>query len=474
MFAGREKEIQKLLKSFNKAKGTLNVIKGRRRIGKTKLIKHLPVINKRVTLRYLTSSPPNLKVSDADERELYAEQVKSEFNLGYMPPHSTWRELFSFIGDICIESNLILAIDEVNWLATKSPVFMSVFFELWENQFTQKKSFMIILSGSLSSWIEENILMNKGFVGRISVSITLKELPLKYLQTFFNHKIKREYSVDIIKMLSAVGSVPRYLEELDITQTAETNLQRLAFDDAGFLYDEFEKMFYDLFSKENQFYRKILEQVGSSRKLLTAKELATKMNLTYSGRHTKAIKVLEEVGFLSKQFSWDIVKKSSSKTYVLRITDNYTAFYFRAIAKFKTNSLVQAPKPTNLASLLGLQFENLTHNNISFILSRLNIESKDVRFAGFHFQSQTKIRQSCQIDLLIHVKNRVYICECKLYSEEITGSIISEVKQKINKLPQIKGVSYEPVLIHGNLVADSVVDSDYFNEIIDLSDSIFI
>jgi len=68
---------------------------------------------------------------------------------------------------------------------------MSIFFELWENQFTQKKSFMIILSGSLSSWIEENILMNKGFVGRISVSITLKELALHDLPTFFGARIKK-------------------------------------------------------------------------------------------------------------------------------------------------------------------------------------------------------------------------------------------------------------------------------------------
>ncbi|MGI9278883.1 MAG: AAA family ATPase [Endozoicomonas sp.] len=203
MFAGRKKEIKQLLDSFSRRKGTLNVIRGRRRIGKTRLIKELPNFGKNITLRYLTSSPPDAKVTDAEERRQYAEQVKSQFELTYMPPHSSWRELFAFISDLCNEKKTILAIDEVNWLATRSPGFVSVFFELWENQFTQKKEFMIILSGSLSSWIEENILMNKGFVGRVSVAITLKELALNELPEFFGSRIRKTPTIDLVKMLSA-------------------------------------------------------------------------------------------------------------------------------------------------------------------------------------------------------------------------------------------------------------------------------
>lgn len=477
MFAGRKKEIKQLLDSFNRAKGTLNVIRGRRRIGKTRLIKELPNFGKNITLRYLTSSPPSGKMSDADERQQYAEQVKAQFNLSYMPPHSSWRELFSFISDLCTEKSTvtktILAIDEVNWLATKSPAFMSMFFELWENQFTQKKGFMLILSGSLSSWIEENVLMNKGFVGRISVVITLKELALNDLPVFFGARIKKTPTIDLIKMLSAVGAVPRYLEELDLTKTAEANLYRLAFDKSGFLHDEFEKMFYDLFSRENKFYRNILKTIGDSRQLLTAKELSAKMGLTYSGRYTKAIEVLEEVGFVKRQNTWDISSRKVGKKYILRLNDNYTAFYFRAIAKTRAAGLIQSEPPKNLASLLGLQFENLVYNNIAFILTRLNIEMKDVFFAGPYVQTSTTRRQGCQVDLLIHAKNRVYVCECKLYSGEIGKAITSEVAAKISRIPKIKGISFHPVLIHGNIVADSVMEEDYFDEIIDLGDGLF-
>lgn len=472
MFAGRKEEIEQLLSSFNHNKGTLNVIRGRRRIGKTRLIKELPSFGKNVTLRYLTSTPPNPKVSDEEERTHYAEQVKSQFDLPYMPPYSSWRELFAFIGDLCSEKKTILAIDEVNWLATRSPGFMSMFFELWENRFTQKQQFMIILSGSLSSWIEENILMNKGFVGRISVSITLKELKLADMPAFFGPKIKRTPTVDIIKMLSACGAVPRYLEEFDLSRTAEVNLEKLAFSESGLLHDEFEKMFYDLFSKENQFYRNILETMGNSSELLSPQELARKMKLSYSGRYTSAINTLTEVGFIRKQHTWDFAKNRDGKKYVLRLSDNYTAFYFRAITKAKSLSLLSSVTPKNLSSLLGLQFENLSHNNIEFILNKLNIKKQDVSFTGPYFQTRSAVREACQIDLLIHTRSRVYICECKLLSTEVTSSVIAEVEAKAKKLKVPKGISIHPVLIHGNQVSDSVIEKDYFDEVIDLGDGL--
>ncbi|MGI9278882.1 MAG: hypothetical protein ACR2PX_04525 [Endozoicomonas sp.] len=274
-------------------------------------------------------------------------------------------------------------------------------------------------------------------------------------------------------LLSALGAVPRYLEELDLTRAAEVNLSKLAFEENGFLYDEFEKMFYDLFSRENKFYRNILKTIGQSRQLLTARELADKMGLTYSGRYTKAIEVLEEVGFIKRQNTWDISTRKVGKKYVLRITDNYTVFYFRAISKIKNQGLPQSSSPKHLSSLLGLQFENLAYNNIAFILDRLHIKVRDVTFAGPYVQTATARRQGCQVDLLIHVRNRVYVCVCKLHSGEVAHSVINDVNDKIARLPKVRGISFHPVLIHANTVAESILEEDYFDEIIDLGEGIF-
>ncbi len=132
------------------------------------------------------------------------------------------------------------------------------------------------------------------------------------------------------------------------------------------------------------------------------------------------------------------------------------------------------PHPArNLTSVLGLQFENLVHNNLAFILARLNIETRDVAFAGPYIQTQTTRRKGCQVDLLIHVRNRVYVCECKLHAGEIGRSVIEEVDTRIARLPKAKGVSFHPVLIHANTVADSVMEEGYFDAIINLGDGVF-
>jgi len=471
-FAGRRKEVNQILDTFNPRKGTLNVIRGRRRIGKTRLIKELPNHSKKVTLRYLTSLPPSPELTDQIEREQYAEQVKREFKLTYTPPHDSWRALFSFIGDQCRDKHTILALDEINWCATKSPAFMSMFFELWENEYSQKQNFIVILSGSLSSWIEENILMNKGFVGRISVTLTLNELKLSDMKAFFGAKLQRTPKLEIIKLIGALGAIPRYLEEIQLKHSAEANLERIALSEGGLLYEEFERMFYDLFSKENKFFRDILKVIGVSKTLMTPKEIAEKMKLTYSGRHSQALDILCEVGFLKKQYYWNISSKKKSNYFVLRPSDNYTLFYFRYILPLKEARQMGGAGNKNLPNILGLQFENLVHNNVEYILDKIGIKSKDVLFAGGYYQTANKRRQGCQIDLMIQTKNRVYVCECKLYSGEVPRNIVNEIQSKIDKLVAARGVSFHPVLIHANMVNKSVEDNDYFDHIIDMQDAL--
>jgi len=470
-FAGRKSEIERIFASFNSKRGTLNVIRGRRRIGKTRLIKELANQKRKIVLRYLTSIPPHAKMTDMDERIAFALQVKSVFSLSYSPPHETWMELFEFIADLCKEKNTILALDEINWLATKSPSFMSSFFYLWENKFATKKNFMVILSGSLSSWIEENIIMNKGFVGRISLDIVLRELKLGDLPTFFGGDFYRASRFDLIKMISAIGTVPRYLEELDLSKTAEQNIKNIAFTKGSFLYDEFEQMFYDLFSKKNKLYRSILATIGESRKLLTPKEVMVIVGKSYTGRDSEAFRILEEAGFIKKQVIWDLKKRNRTRSYVLKIIDNYIALYFRAIEKIKLRSLNTnlVIEPNNLSSLLGLQFENVVGNNLRFILKKLSIKTSEVIYANPFYQSSTKARKGCQVDLLIQTKRRIYVCECKLSNNEISREIIKEMKLKLDHLISLNGVTKHPVLIHANRVSESVYESNYFDEIIDMT-----
>lgn len=472
-FVGRKVEIKKILDTFNTRKGVINVIRGRRRIGKTTLIKELAHQRKGVTLRYLTSPPPRKDVSDEAERNTYALQVKTEFGLPFMPPHDTWQELFYFIISLCNEKKTILAIDEVNWLARKSSTpIENILWEVWERECAQKAGFMMILAGSLASWLEENIISHEGFVGRIAETITLKELRLSHVREFFGARIDRAPQVDVIKLLCAFGGVPLYLEYIDLKLGAEENINKLAYSSSGSLHTEFDQMFNELFSAENQMYRKILDAVGDSSKLLSPEEIAQKVGVTYTGRINNLLKTLCEIGFLKKETTWDTKKKKRGIKQRFRISDNYTAFYFRSIKKHaeRVENTGINSEPLNVASILGLQFEVLALNNIDYIVEQLGV--KNPIFIGGYFQTKTQRQEACQIDILIQTKSRLYICECKLLNEDVGTGIIKEVQTKIDRLTKDKKLSCHPVLIHANGVSHSVEESDYFDRIIDLRDAL--
>jgi len=121
---------------------------------------------------------------------------------------------------------------------------------------------ILILCGSISSWIEENILSSTGFRGRISLDIILEELPLFECNEFWNAEKERVSASYKLKVLSVIGGVPRYLEEILPNQSAETNIQKLCFRKEGFLFSEFERIFSDLFSRRSAVYKRIVERLA--------------------------------------------------------------------------------------------------------------------------------------------------------------------------------------------------------------------
>ena len=97
---------------------------------------------------------------------------------------------------------------------------------------------------------------------RISLDIILEELPLYECNEFWNAEQERVTAFDKLKVLSVMGGVPRYLEEILPNQSAETNIQKLCFRREGFLFSEFERIFSDLFSKRSAIYKTIVQRLA--------------------------------------------------------------------------------------------------------------------------------------------------------------------------------------------------------------------
>ncbi len=120
---------------------------------------------------------------------------------------------------------------------------------------------------------------------------------------------------------------------------------------------------------------------------------------------------------------------------------------------------------------MGLQFENLVLSNRKTVQKILGIDPSEIVNDNPFFQRKANDRQGCQIDYMIQTKfGTCYLCEIKFSAQEITKSVIDEVKQKIKSLALPKNMSIRPVLIHVNGIDESVLKSDFFSSIIDFND----
>ena len=116
-------------------------------------------------------------------------------------------------------------------MGSKDPHFLGKIKDAWDLYFKKNDHLTFIICGSASAWIEKNILSSAGFVGRISLTLTLRELTLIECNQFWPRGVS---AYEKFKILSVTGGVPKYLEEINTKQSAEENIKRLCFTEGGF------------------------------------------------------------------------------------------------------------------------------------------------------------------------------------------------------------------------------------------------
>lgn len=461
-FLGREAELEGLSHLLQKTSASLVVLRGRRRIGKSRLAEELA---KQFASHYIFSGlPPSKHPTAEDQRAEFRRQMESLGIAHYGA--NDWGDLFALIAKHCEQGRILIVLDEITWMGSKDRNFLGKLKIAWDLYFKKNPKLMVILSGSNSAWIEKNILQSTGFMGRISYHLVLEELPLPVCSQFWGDRDIAAY--EKFKLLGVVGGIPRYLEEILPKQTAEENIERLCFTSSGILFNEFDNIFIDLFGNRFQNYRAIVKCLENG--ACSLDEIATELGRTKGGDLIEALEELEESGFLARDFLWHMKEGKIAKLSRFRLRDNYLRFYLKYIEPKKElieKGLFKGLPPSWL-SLMGLQFENLVLNHLSEIIKVLNIPVQEVVAAGSYLQTKTKKRQKCQVDLLIQTKyNQLYVCEIKFAKSEISLEVIKEVKEKIARLKRPKGFSCRPVLFHVNGVTDNVLEADYFSQIID-------
>ena len=468
-FVGRQEELKRLIDVMKKTSASFLVVKGRRRIGKSRLIEEF---SKQFDHFYaFVGLAPGKDVTPKHQLEAFLRQIGQQFKAPYAR-YSDWSDAFWAVGERVRTGKTLILLDEISWMGSQNPVFLSDVKNFWDQHLKKNDELVFIVCGSASAWIEKNILSNTGFVGRISYTLTLEELSLSECSHFWPQNIS---AYEKFKVLAVTGGVPKYLEEINPKLPAEENIRRLCFEKGGFLVDEFQKIFSDLFLRESHFYEKIIESLVFGAK--ERSELCDILGVAPGGRMSAYLSELELSGFITRDHTWNISSGVDSKLSRYRLSDNYLRFYLKYIRKnsskinrnsFQLKSLTSLPEWN---SLMGFQFENIILNNRPLIHQALNLKQEEIICENPFYQHKTSRFQGCQIDYMIQTKfGTLYICEIKFSKKEVGPDVIQQVQNKIELLKRPRGYSCRPVLIHVNGVSEEIVDRDYFSTIIDASE----
>jgi AAA+ ATPase superfamily predicted ATPase len=456
-FVGRRLELDRLNNLSQKATASLVVIRGRRRIGKSRLIEEYCKDKK--TFKFVGLPPTG---DSQDQKTEFAWQLEKQLK-ETIARKEDWNDLFLALAEKSRTGRVVIVFDEVSWMADS--LFLGKLKTAWDEEFSKNPRLILILCGSFSSWIERNILSTTGFVGRVSLVLTIQELPLRDCGVFLGSLSPYEK----FKILSVTGGIPKYLEEVDLGKTADKNIEDLCYSPSGFLYNEFKYIFSDLFSPRNQIYQQLLEAIVDQTSM--PQEIFEKLHLKKAGYFSNCLQELEVAGFVERDFTWHLSTGKRSKLSHYRIKDNYTRFYLKYIApnieRIKKGAM--KVEPSYWSSIMGLQFENLVLGNRSFLIEKLGIE--EIIYDNPYFKPPTTRTKGCQIDYMIQTRfNTLYLFEVKFSRKPIGTDIIISMEEKIKALGLPKRMSVRPILIHVNGVTEDLEDRRYFSNIIDFGE----
>jgi AAA+ ATPase superfamily predicted ATPase len=470
-FIGRQKEVEELKALLTKKTASVAVIKGRRRIGKSRLVHEFA---RGMTLYAFEGLAPQKGITAQMQRNEFARQLSAQTGLPELTIDD-WSKLFILLGNQAQKGRIIIFFDEISWMGSEDPEFLPKLKVIWESHFKKNAKLILILCSSVSTWMEENILGSTGYFGRISWTMTVNPLLLSDCNRFLD-AIKFNYSAyEKFKILAITGGVPWYIEQIQGQLNADENIKRQCFTEGGVLFNDFERVFHDLYDKRGGQYKKIVSAL--IKQPLTYEEISRKTHYPSSGRLTGYLNELIEAGFLRRYFTLSTRTGEESSKSVYRIKDNYLRFYLKYIEPNRDrviNGQFESMKVSELSgweSGMGYQFENLILENRQHLWEILKIDPKDIMFDNPYFQRSPTPGESCQVDYLIQTRfNTYYLFEFKFSRNPIKSKIIQELKSKMKRLKIPRGAACLPILIHVNGVAPSVQESDFFFKIIDFQD----
>ncbi|MFK7946216.1 MAG: ATP-binding protein [Saprospiraceae bacterium] len=429
---GRTEEKVILHKALNSNEAEMISVIGRRRVGKTYLIRT-------VYKDYIAFEISGLQNATGEEQlRNFANQLrKYSKSKTIIPTPKDWLDAFFILVDYLeqIETNqkLVVFFDEVPWISTHKSGFLKGLSYFW-NSWAVKQNVVVVICGSAASWMIQKILRDKGGLhNRVTRRIRLQPFTLAETEAFLLHRNIKFQRYQLLQIYMAMGGIPHYLKEIEGGKSATQNIDAICFGESGLLRDEFQSLYPALF-KHSDYHTAIIRALAAKPNGLTRPDLIKTAKITDSGRISKVLIELEESGFITAYNAFG--KKKKGKIY--RLTDEYSIFYLRFIEPNLSETIgvwTTLSQGQTYKIWCGYTFENVCLKHIPQIKKALGISGVYTRSASFYKKGDNQTKGT-QIDLLIDRNDRtINLVEIKFYDGTFT--ISKDYAQKLRQKIQV-------------------------------------
>ena len=463
---GRVEEKRQLQALLHEDESQFVAVYGRRRIGKTFLIRES--FDYKFVFQHTGLSVDSLTVKA--RKQLQLDQFsKSLSEAGFTPQGklSSWYDAFDNLKELIKKSKekkKVVFIDELSWMDTKSSELISALEHFWNGWVTarKEKDIILIVCTSATYWMVNKIVNSKGGLhNRLTGVIHLRPFTLAECEEYLKSKKIVWNRHQIIQCYMILGGVPHYWSLLKKGKSLPQNIDELFFREGAPLQNEYDNLYRALFHKPDQ-YMKIIEALCSVNKGITRDEICRKTRVASSGELTKKLNELANCGFIRKYTPFGSERKNT----LYQLTDNYTLFYNRFLEhnRYNGNYWKSAGKSPEVISWSGVAFERVCLEHISQIKNALGISGVQVSVNSWKCDADVdKGLQGSQIDLLIVRKDQIInVCEMK-YSESDYVPDLAFDKAMRRKMSDFKKTTGTKYAIHSTLITNyEVKETPYF------------
>lgn len=406
---GRKKEMALLKEALDSPGAELIAVYGRRRIGKTFLIKEF--FNNKfdfyATGVYQGKQKDQIKAFTASFSKQPPQEIKD------------WMDAFVYLRDYLNgirKKQLVVFLDELPWFDVPPGHFLKAFEWFWNSWGSTRPGLKMIVCGSATTWMVDRFIHDKGgLYNRTTLSIYLPPFDLHDSAELLRSKGIEWADLSVLDCYMVFGGVPYYLNMLRRNESLDTNIDRLFFSREAPLREEYEFLFRSLFRDSNT-YMQIIDAMASRNSGVTREELIKTAGLADGGGLTTILKNLERSDFIRVYQPFG--KKTKNALY--QLIDPFILYYKRFVETYRRydeahwSHLIDHP---SRRAWSGLAFEMVALLHLRQIKETLGIGGVQADVSSWLYKGDEK-NAGAQIDMVIARRDRVInLCEMK-YSEE--------------------------------------------------------